>query len=293
MTAQNKTNRPTQEMIHLYDEFTHGPMDRRVFLTKLAKLAGGATAAAVMLPLIESDYSLQQVTSDDKRITADYVSYAGASGEMRGYFARPTGTDKAPGVVVIHENRGLNPHIEDVARRAAVAGFVALAPDALSPLGGTPDDTQAARGMFRELDRDKTVQDFVGGVTWLNGHEVCTGKVGCVGFCWGGGMSNQLAIHSSDLDAAVVFYGRSPAVEDVPKIQAALLLNYAGLDNRINASVPDYEAALKKASKDYTLHMYAGVNHAFHNDTSEARYNEEAATLAWSRTIEFFGEKLR
>ena len=286
-------NNPTQEMIDLYDEFTHGPMDRRNFLTRLAKLAGGVAAAGAVLPLIESDFSLQQVSADDDRLSAEYVTYSGASGEMRGYFARPPGADKAPGVLVIHENRGLNPHIEDVTRRAALAGFVALAPDALSPLGGTPSDTQEARGMFRQLDRDKTVQDFVAGVAWLDAHERCTGKVGCVGFCWGGGMSNQLAIHSPDLEAAVVFYGRSPAVEDVPKIQANLLLHYAELDRRINASVPDYEAALKEAGKDYALHMYAGVNHAFHNDTSEARYNEKAAKLAWNRTIEFFGEELR
>ena len=290
MTAKIK---PTQEMIHLYDEFTHGPMDRRAFLARLAKLAGGATAAAALIPLIESNYSLQQVAPGDQRITAAHVSYPGASGEMRAYFARPAGADKAPGVVVIHENRGLNPHIEDVARRAALAGFVALAPDALSPLGGTPEDTQQARQMFRDLDRNQTVQDFVAGVSWLKTHEACTGKVGCVGFCWGGGMSNQLAVHSPDLAAAVVFYGRSPAVEDVPKIRAALLLHYAELDRRIYASVPDYEAALKEADKEYSLHMYAGVNHAFHNDTSEARYNEQAATLAWNRTIEFFREKLQ
>jgi carboxymethylenebutenolidase len=196
-------------------------------------------------------------------------------------------------VVVIHENRGLNPHIEDVARRAALEGFFALAPDALSPLGGTPDDTDEARSLIRELDPDKTREDFVAAVSYLKNRPQSTGKVGCVGFCWGGSMSNQLAIHAPDLSAAVVFYGRSPASEDVPKIKVPLLLNYAGLDERINATVPAYEEALKAAGVTYTVHMYEGVNHAFHNDTSVARYDKAAATLAWKRTIDFFKETLK
>ena len=283
----------TQEMIDLYDDYTHGPLPRREFMARLAKLAGGAATAASVLPLIAPNYEWQQVKPDDNRLVTERVTYAGASGEMRGYFARPKDAAKAPGVVVIHENRGLNPHIEDVARRAALAGFVALAPDALSPLGGTPSDSGEARQMFRQLDRTKTVGDFAAGVDWLHNHDRCTGKVGCVGFCWGGGMSNQLAVNSANLSAAVVFYGRSPATEDVPKIRAALLLNYAALDRRINASIPAYEEALKQFGKEYTIHMYEGANHAFHNDTSSARYNEEAAKLAWNRTIEFFREKLK
>lgn len=290
MKTEKKTS---QEMIDLYDEFTHSSLPRREFMTRLAKLAGGAVAAAAVLPLIAPNYSIQQVAPDDNNLVTERVTYPGASGEMRGYLARPADVDKAPGVLVIHENRGLNPHIEDVARRAALAGFIALAPDALSPLGGTPADSGQARQMFRDLDREKTVEDFVAGVDWLSRHEHCTGHVGCVGFCWGGGMSNQLAVHSPALKAAVVFYGRSPAAEDVPEIRAALLLNYAGLDRRINASIPDYEAALKQHGKEYTLHRYEGVNHAFHNDTSESRYDEAAAKLAWSRTVEFFRLKLR
>jgi carboxymethylenebutenolidase len=195
--------------------------------------------------------------------------------------------------VVIHENRGLNPHIEDVARRAAVDGFLAIAPDGLSPLGGTPSDMDRARAMIQELDRDATIQNFVAAVAYAKAHPRSTGKVGCVGFCWGGGMANQLAVHAPDLTAAVAFYGRQAAAEDVPKIKASLLLHYAGLDQGINAGIPAYETALKQAKVDYTLYMYENTQHAFHNDTSSARYDEAAAKLAWQRTIAFFKEKLR
>jgi carboxymethylenebutenolidase len=282
-----------QSIIDLYDEYTHASLPRREFLERLTRLAGSSAAAMALLPNLESNYAEASVAQDDDRLETGTVSFPGASGEVRAYSARLPGDDKRPGVVVIHENRGLNPHIEDVARRAALEGFFALAPDALSPLGGTPDDTDEARSLIRELDPDKTREDFVAAVSYLKNRPQSTGKVGCVGFCWGGSMSNQLAIHAPDLSAAVVFYGRSPASEDVPKIKVPLLLNYAGLDERINATVPAYEEALKAAGVTYTVHMYEGVNHAFHNDTSVARYDKAAATLAWKRTIDFFKETLK
>ncbi len=282
-----------QAIIDLYDEYTHAPLPRRKFLERLTRLAGSTAAAMALLPYLESNYAEASVPQDDDRLETDYVSFPGASGDVRAYSARLPGDDKRPGVVVIHENRGLNPHIEDVARRAALEGFFALAPDALSPRGGTPKDTDEARSLIRELDPDKTREDFVAAVSYLENHPQSTGKVGCVGFCWGGSMSNQLAIHAADLSAAVVFYGRSPASEDVPKIKVALLLNYAGLDERINSTVPAYEEALKAAGVTYRVYMYEGVNHAFHNDTSVARYDKAAATLAWKRTIDFFNETLK
>lgn len=282
-----------QKFVDLYDEYTHAPLPRREFLTRFAQLAGGAAAAAALLPLLEANYAIAQVAAGDERLETGYITYPGASGEMRAYRARPKAEGKLPGVVVIHENRGLNPHIEDVARRAAVAGFLAIAPDALSPLGGTPDDTDEARQKIRQLDRAKTLQDFVAAVSFLKNQPDCTGKVGCVGFCWGGSMSNQLAVNAADLSAAVVFYGSSPRAEDVPRIKVPLLLNYAGLDRRINSGVPAYEEALKAAGVQYTKHIYEGVNHAFHNDTSARRYGEAAAKLAWQRTIDFFNRTLK
>ncbi len=212
---------------------------------------------------------------------------------MRAHYARPKGEEKLPGVIVIHENRGLNPHTEDVARRVALEGFLAIAPDALSPLGGTPEDSSEARSKMRELDSQATVKNFVAAVEYLKTHPQSTGKVGCMGFCWGGGMTNQVAVHSPDLKAAVPFYGRQPASEYVPKIKASLLLHYAELDTRINAGIEAFEAALKKASIEYRKYMYKDARHAFFNDTSVERYHEEAAQLAWKRTIEFFNEKLK
>ncbi|GAF95570.1 unnamed protein product, partial [marine sediment metagenome] len=205
---------------------------------------------------------------------------------------RPKGDTKLPGVIVIHENRGLNPHTEDVARRVALEGFIAIAPDALSPLGGTPDDVDAARTKMRELDSQATVKNFVAAVQYLKTHPQSTGKVGCMGFCWGGGMTNQVAVHSPDLNAGIPFYGRQPAAEDVPKIKASLLLHYAGLDERINAGIEAFEKALKEASVEYKVFMYEGAAHAFFNDTS-SRYHKEAAQLAWKRTIAFFNVKLK
>ena len=207
--------------------------------------------------------------------------------------ARPKGDAKVPGVVVIHENRGLNAHIADVTRRVALEGFVALAPDALSPVGGTPEDENKAVALIGQLDQQSTIKNFVAAVQYLKTHPVSTGKVGVVGFCWGGAMANQVAVNSPDVSAAVPYYGRQPASEDVPKIKASLLLHYAGLDEGINKGIPAYEAALKKASIDYKLYMYEGAQHAFNNDTNAARYNKEAAELAWKRTIAFFKEKLK
>ena len=284
-----------QEIIELYDEYTHTPMGRGVFLERLTRLAGSGVAAAALLPLLENNCAKAETVPGgaDSRLDTGTVSYPGASGEIKGYLARPKDAGgKLPAVVVIHENKGLHPHIEDVARRAAAAGFLALAPDALSPLGGTPADVDEAKTKLRTLDRDKTREDFVAAVSFLKAHEGSTGKVGCVGFCWGGAMANQLAVHSPDMLAAVAFYGRQPAAEDVPKIKGSLLLHYAGLDKRINEGIPDFIAALKSAGVDYRMHMYDGVNHAFHNDTSEARYDAEAAKLAWKRTVDFLKDKL-
>jgi len=283
-----------QKIIALYDEFTHGGMDRREFMSRLALLAGGATAAATIAPLLENDYATAApLAAEGAAAAGDRITYPGASGEMRAYSAKPEGQGPFPAVIVIHENRGLNPHIEDVARRAAAAGFWAIAVDALSPVGGTPPDADAAREAIGKLDAAATKGDFVAAVEFARKNEQSTGKVGCVGFCWGGAMANTLAVNCPDLAAAVAFYGRQPAAADVPKIKAAVQLHYAGLDERINAGIADYESALKAAGVRYELHMYDGVNHAFHNDTSKERYNEEAAKLAWKRTIEFFDKYLK
>jgi carboxymethylenebutenolidase len=220
------------------------------------------------------------------------IEYPGETDPVRAYLARPEGETKRPGVIVIHENRGLQPHIKDVTRRVAEEGFLALAPDALSPLGGTPEDADEARALIGELDRSETIKNLVAAVKYLQTHPLSTGKVGCTGFCWGGGMTNQVAVHSPDLSAAVPYYGMQPASEDVPKIKAAMLLHYAGIDERINAGIPAFEEALKQASVEFTTYIYEGAKHAFNNDTNPERYHEEAAQLAWQRTIAFFKEKL-
>lgn len=281
-----------QKFINLYDEYTHKPLTRQEFMKRLAQLAGGAAAAAALLPLLEvNDAMAQTIAPDDGRLVTENIKYKGAE-EMSAYLARPRGNEKRPAVVVIHENRGLNDHIRDVARRAAVAGFLAIAPDALSPQGGAPEDPDQARDMFQNLDNDKTVRNFVAGVAYAKSHPLSTGKVGCVGFCWGGGMSNQMAVHS-DAIAVAPFYGRQADIADVPRIKAAMMLHYAGTDERINAGIPAYEEALKKAGINYKIYMYEGAQHAFHNDTAPTRYDEKAARLAWERTIAFFNEKLK
>ena len=282
------------KMIDLYDEYTEGLLNRRAFLRKLSILAGGAAAAFALLPLLENNYAKAgMIPMNDPRLHTEYITYPGETGEIRASLARPKGEAKLPGVIVIHENRGLNPHIEDVARRIALAGYVAIAPDALSPLGGTPNDPDEARNLIRKLDSQSTTKNYLAAVQYLKTHPLSTGKVGCMGFCWGGGVANQLAVNSPDLTASVPFYGRQPAPGDVPRIKAPLLLHYGGLDKRINEGIAAYEAALKKASVDYKIYIYEGAAHAFFNDTNESRYNKEAAQLAWQRTLSFFKEKLK
>ena len=277
----------------LYEEYARGAMDRRQFLGKLAMLAGGTAAAAALLPALESSRAVAQIVpKDDPRLETGYIKYPGANGEVRAYSARPKGGAKLAGVIVIHENRGLNPHTEDVARRAALEGFMAIAPDALSPFGGTPENPDEARPLFQKLDRDANTKNFVAAVAYLKTHPQATGKVGCMGFCWGGGITNQVAVNAPDLAAAVPFYGSQPAPEDVPKIKAAMLIHYAGDDQRINAGIPAFEEALKKAGVDYKIYMYEGAGHAFMNDTG-TRYHKEAAALAWQRTVAFLKERLK
>jgi carboxymethylenebutenolidase len=280
-----------QEIIQLYDEYTHERLGRRVFMDRLKQLAGGTAAAAALLPVLENNYAkAAMVPVDDDRVVTERVAFGD---QMEGYLVRPAdAAGPLPGVVVIHENRGLNPHIEDVTRRVALEGFVALGPDFLAPVGGTPEDQDQGREMIRALDAAKTVQNAVDAVAYLQGLDITTDKVGVIGFCWGGGMANQVAVHSPVVAAAVPYYGSQPSAGDAANIKAALVLQYAGLDDRINSGIADYEAALKNAGGDYTVHVYEGVNHAFNNDTNEARYDQEAAELAWSRTIAFLHQQL-
>jgi carboxymethylenebutenolidase len=281
-----------QQIINLYDEYTHKPLSRQEFLKRLAVLAGGTAAAMSLLPLLESNYAKAAVTSQDDLFT-EYIKYPGVPGEMTAYVARPKDEKKYAAVVVIHENRGLTPHIEDVARRAAKAGYLAIAPNALSALGKTPANEDEARQLFTELKAENNLQNFENVFPYLHTRKDFNGKVGCVGFCWGGGMANDLAVNVPELKAAVAFYGRQPKAEDVSKIKAAMQLHYAGLDERIDAGIPAYEEALKKNNITYELYMYEGVQHAFHNDTLAARYNEAAAKLAWGRTLAFFEKYLK
>ena len=285
----------TQAMIDAYDEYTHLTLDRRGFMEKLTRLAGSGAAAAAIAPLLAADPAAAEIVpADDARLKGEDITWAGSTGDMMGYLVGPADQNgKLPTVIVIHENRGLNAHIRDVARRVALEGFVALAPDYLSPLGGTPADEEKAREMFKELDPAQTVANGVATVEFLKGHELGTGKVGAMGFCWGGGAVNNLATAAPDLAAGVAYYGAQPNdPEQIARINAALLLHYAGQDERINAGIDAYKAALEAAGKDFTIHVYEGAQHAFNNDTSAARYDKEAADLAWGRTIAFFKEKL-
>lgn len=281
-----------QQIINLYDEYTHRPLSRQEFLKRLAVLAGGTVAAMSLLPLLESNYAQAAITSTGDLFT-ETVHYPGAPNEMSAYVARPKEEKKYAAVVVIHENRGLTPHIEDVARRAAQAGYLAIAPNALSALGKTPANEDEGRQWFSELKAENNLQNFVNAFPYLKTRKDFNGKVGCVGFCWGGAMANNLAVNVPELKATVAFYGRQPATEDVPKIKAAVQLHYAGLDERTNAGSGAYEEALKKNNIPYELYMYEGAQHAFHNDTSAARYNEAAAKLAWGRTLAFFEKYLK
>jgi len=283
-----------QEIIDLYKEYSDGSLNRREFLKRLAVLSGGTVAAYTLLSQLETKGAVADVIpKDDPRLHTETVLYPGQTGDVRAYWARPKGKEELPCVIVIHENRGLNDHIKDVTRRMALEGFLAIAPDALSPLGGTPEDSNEARSRLRELNSRDTIKNFVAAVQYLKTHPLSTGKVGCTGFCWGGGMTNQVVVNSPDLSAAVPYYGSQPAAEDVTKIKASLLLHYAGLDRRINAGIKAFEAALKKASVDYRIYMYEGAQHAFNNDTNASRYHKEAAQLAWKRTIAFFKAKLK
>ncbi len=280
----------------LYDEYCHGRMDRREFLARAAAITVCGVSALWMAQALLPRYAeAQTISFTDSRMKGVYVDYpspGGNSGTMRGYLAQPDGDGPFPPMLVMHENRGLNPHIEDVARRAAVAGFLALAPDGLAPVGGYPGNDDDGRKLQRSLDRTKLAQDMINSARFLKSHELSNGRLGATGFCWGGGMANRLAVElGSDLDAAVPFYGAAPASEDVPKIKAAMLIIYAGTDPRINAMWPDYEAALKANKVRYEMEMYEGTLHGFHNN-STPRYNEVAAALAWNRTIGFFRKHL-
>jgi len=281
-------------MIQAYDEYTHLTLDRRRFMEKLTKLAGSGAAAAAIVPMLTSNYAMAQIVApDDPRLTIEEITFPGPVGAVKGYLAIPAdAAGPLPAVIVIHENRGLNPHIKDVTRRMALEGFVALGIDLLSREGGTPATDEEAAAMFQNLDRGALVPDAIAAIAYLQDHPATNGKVGAIGFCFGGGIVNQMAVASPDLVAGVAYYGSQAAPEDASKITAKLMLHYAGLDERINAGIADYEAALEEAGVDYTIYMYDGVNHAFNNDTSEARYDQDAATLAWSLTVDFLREAL-
>jgi carboxymethylenebutenolidase len=282
------------ELLELYDFYAHGRITRREFLDRAGTYAAAGVTAAAVLDMLKPDYALaQQVSFTDPDIVAEYVDYPSPNGhgEVRGYLVRPSGPGPHPAVVVVHENRGLNPYIEDVARRLGKAGFLALAPDGLTSVGGYPGNDDRGRELQSQVDPEKLLNDFFAAFEHVLDHADSTGRVGCVGFCYGGGVCNAMAVAYPELAAAVPFYGRQPAAADVSRIEAPLLLHYAGLDEGINAGWPAYEAALQEHGKDYTVHFYEGVNHGFHND-STPRYDEAAAELAWERTIAFFDEHL-
>ena len=285
-----------QEVLDIFDHYVHGEIGRRDFLERATKFAIGGMTAAAMLDALRPNYAwAQQVKRDDSRISAEYLRYASpqGSGNMRGYFVHPANASgKLPGIVVIHENRGLNPYIEDVARRLAVAGYVAFAPDALTPLGGYPGDDEKAAALFAKLDPAKRTEDLMAAVPFLKSRPECNGRVGAVGFCFGGGIVNQMAVRFPDLGAAVPFYGVQPSAADTAKIKAPLLIHYAGLDERIDAGWPAWKEALDRNHVRYQEYTYPNVNHGFHNDTTP-RYDEQAAKLAWSRTLAFFDEHLK
>jgi carboxymethylenebutenolidase len=282
-----------QKIIDLYDAYTHGGLDRRGFLDQLAQMAGGATAAAALLAVLQNDYAHAGIVpEDDPRLVSGTAGYDVAGASVSGYLVRLKGGGKRPSVLVVHENRGLNPHIKDVARRLGVEGFLVFAVDALSPLGGTPADEDKAREMIGTLDRAQTLTRVAAAVPFLASHPESNGKVGAVGFCWGGALANRLAAAGTSLAASVAYYGMPLPADEVPKITAALLLHYAGLDERVNAGMGGYEAALKANGKTYEQYVYAGANHAFNNDTNAARYDKEAADLAWGRTIAFLKKTL-
>jgi carboxymethylenebutenolidase len=284
------------EVFDLFDSYVHSKIGRREFVDRLSKYAVGGLTVTAILEYLSPKYAYaQQIRAGDDRLDSEYIEYESpkGGGAIRGLLSKPADNEeKLPGIVVVHENRGLNPHIEDVSRRAALAGFLALAPDALTPLGGYPGNDDDGRELQRQRDRGEMLEDFVAAFEYLKGHPECTGKVGVVGFCFGGWISNMMAVRLPDLSAAVPFYGGQPAAEDVPSIQAPLMLHFAGLDERVNAGWPAYAAALMEHQKEYTVHFYPDKRHGFHNDTTP-RYDEEAAKLAWQRTLDFFDSELR
>jgi carboxymethylenebutenolidase len=285
-----------QEVFDLYDDYAHNRIERRDFMQKLSTYAvGGITVASLMSFLMPDYKGAIQVKQDDPRLKSEYINYQSAKGggAIKALISKPADAKKKlGGIVVVHENRGLNPHIEDVARRAALAGFVSVAPDALTPLGGYPGTDDEGRALQSKRDRNEMLEDFIAAFEFLKNHKDCNGKVGVVGFCFGGWIANMMAVRIADLSAAVPFYGGQAPIEDVPKIKAPLLLHYASLDTRVNEGWPAYEAALKENKKEYTAYMYPDTNHGFHNDTTP-RYDKSAAELAWKRTVDFFNEKLK
>ena len=282
-----------QRIINLFDEYTHAPLSRKEFMDRLKKLSGGAALALAALAMLEPGYAAAAtITPENDDLETEEVSWPGDGATMRGYLVHPKGKKKRGAVVVIHENRGLTPHIKDVTRRVAQAGYLALGVDALTPLGGTPADEDKGRELIGQLDPAKNLNNYLAALAYLRSRRDSNGRTGAVGFCWGGGLANQLAVHDPKLDAAVAYYGQQAKAEDAPKIKGALMLHYGGLDQRINAGIPVYEAALKATGTKYELYVYEGVNHAFNNDTSPARYNAEAAKLAWDRTLRLFKEKI-
>lgn len=284
-----------QEVFDLYDDYAHNRIERRLFLEKLSAYAVGGITVASLLSFISPDYHTIQIESNDPRLKSDFINYDSSKGggSIRGLLSRPADAKgKLPGVIVVHENRGLNPYIEDVGRRAALAGFISLAPDALTPLGGYPGNDDEGRALQSKRDRSEMLEDFIAAYQYLKAHPECTGKVGVVGFCFGGWISNMMAVRIPDLSAAVPFYGGQPSIDDVPKIKAPLLIHYAGLDTRVNEGWPLYEKALKEHNKDYIAYIYPEVNHGFHND-STPRFDKAAAELAWQRTVDFFNARLK
>jgi carboxymethylenebutenolidase len=283
-----------KEIQNLYTAYKDGRVNRRSFIKKLAMITGSTAAALSLFPVIEGNEAKAAAQAKKETvIVSEFIKYPAETGDMRAFLARPKKGKKFPAVIVIHENRGLVPHIQDVTRRMAKEGFLTIAPDALSPLGGTPEDISNVGEMFKKLNSEQTTKNFVAAVKYLKTHPLSNGKVGCTGFCWGGAMTNQVAVNAPDLNAAVPYYGRQPAAEDVEKIKAPIMAHYAGNDAGINAGIPAFEEALKKYNKEYQIFMYEGASHAFNNDSNPERYNEQAAKLAWGRTVGFFKEKLK
>ncbi len=283
-----------RRIIELYDDFTHRHLDRRLFLEQLTKLLGSSAVAMTVMASLRSNYALAEtVAVSDPRLATTRVVMPGSAGEVKGYLARPKGEAKLPGIIVIHQNRGLNPHIEDVTRRIALENYVALGVDCMSALGGTPADEDKAMADFTKLTPDVAVAELVQATAYLKSRSDVDGRLGTIGFCWGGGMVNRLVEVSPDINAAIAFYGVAPPLDQVPRIKAVMLLNYAGLDERVNATRPAYEEALRAAKVDYTIDVYPNVNHAFFDDTGRERYNADAAKVAWDRAKDFFAKHLK